>query len=54
MRPKKINLLEWFAIIPKIASLVDEIADALRDKKLTKTEIDKIGADFIAIVGAVL
>ena len=53
LRPPAVNVLEWLAILPKIAALVNEVVVALKDGQLTREEVERIGADFVAIVASV-
>ena len=49
----KLDPFDFLRILPAIAQLVGDVVAALKDKKITKEEVEKIGADLIAIVGTV-
>lgn len=53
-RPQNISIVEWIAILPKIAALVADVVTALKDGRVTTAEAEKIGADFIAAVAVVV
>lgn len=52
LRSGKAGILAWLAVLPKLAALFDEAWDALDDGELSKEEVDRIGADFWALVAA--
>jgi hypothetical protein len=50
----KLNVFDWIAILPRIASLIGDVVEALRDGKLSPDEVTRIGGELIAIVASVV
>lgn len=50
----KLQLGEWLALLPAIASLVGDVVAALHDGHVTPEEVNRIGQDLFDIVGTVI
>lgn len=40
----------WLALAPELARLVAEVVTALKDGKISPTEVQQIGQDFVGLV----
>lgn len=45
---------QWLALLPELASLVAEVVVAVRDGRVTEDEVRRIGTALVAIVAAVV